>query len=649
VTGSQQLDERVLVLAPSAHDGPVTAGILARAGFACVVVRDAAELCRAIEAGAGAVLVAEEALAPAAARQLADVLRRQEPWSDLPILLFSARGRRSGALASPTVETLAPFANVALLDRPVEVITLEFAVRAALRARRRQYAARAVVAELQAVLDAVPAAVFITRDRDARRISGNRHTHDLLLLAGGANLSKSAPPEERPTFRVMRDGVEVPPEELPVQRAAATGREIRGYEFDLVRDDGEVRHLVGNAAPLPGFDGAPAGAVGAFVDVTVQHRIQQQLRESDQRKTEFLGVLSHELRNPLAPIRNGVYLLARAPAGSDQARRAREVIQRQTEHLARLVDDLLDVTRISRGKVELQRARIDAREVVRRTCEDHRLLFEGRGIELRTQLSGPAWIDADATRIAQVIGNLLQNAAKFSRERGAVSVSVGAAGGCAEIRVFDEGAGIAPDLLPRLFQPFVQADGGTSRQHGGLGLGLALVKGLVELHGGTVRARSDGPDRGAEFVVRLPLVAAPGPAPEPTGLRARSSVHVLVIDDNVDAARTLADVLELEGHRVDVATDGRSGVAKARELVPNVVLCDIGLPDMTGYEVARILREDGALRATRLVALSGYAQPEDRARSVEAGFESHLVKPTTPEELRRALEPPGDAGARDGA
>jgi signal transduction histidine kinase/CheY-like chemotaxis protein len=374
-------------------------------------------------------------------------------------------------------------------------------------------------------------------------------------------------------------------------------------------------------------------------------RAEEALRESDRRKGEFLAVLSHELRNPLGPIRNSLYVLERAPAGSEQAVRASQIIHRQTQHLTRLVDDLLDVTRISRGKVQLQRTMVDVAEVVRRTCEDLRAIFEERGIHLRAETGAePLWVRGDATRLAQVVGNLLQNAAKFTASGKAVTASAAGGQGQAEIRVRDEGCGISPDLLPRIFEPFVQADLGLARAKGGLGLGLALVKGIVELHGGAVSGHSEGADRGAEFVVRLPLARAPEqPAAAPGGPArgAARGVEILVIEDNLDAAQTIADLLELEGHRVRVATDGRSGLVLARERSPDVVLCDIGLPDLDGYEVARTLRADQAFRSTRLVALSGYAQPEDRRRARESGFDAHLRKPPSLEELLQLLAPPG--------
>jgi PAS domain S-box-containing protein len=412
--------------------------------------------------------------------------------------------------------------------------------------------------------------------------------------------------------------------------AASTALDI---EFPLRGANGKFRRFLTRVLPLKDSRGNVIQWLGTSTDVTELVEAQEALRESDRRKTEFLGMLSHELRNPLAPILSSLYVLDRAPAGSERSEHAKEVIQRQTVHLTRLIDDLLDVTRISRGKIELVRTQLDVQEILRRICDDHRTLFEGRGITvLVEESSAPVWVDADATRITQLLGNLLQNAAKFSHEGGTITASVGSAKGQAEIRVRDNGIGIAPDFLPRVFEQFVQAEGGLARPKGGLGLGLALVKGLVELHGGTVSARSEGLGRGSEFVVNLPLAPPPlqaAPALQPASLPAptKRALEILVIDDNVDAAQGLAVVLEMEGHRVHVATDGLSGIMKARELKPEVVLCDIGLPDVDGYEIARTLRADEGLRSTRLIALSGYAQPEDRRRAQEAGFDAHLAKP----------------------
>jgi signal transduction histidine kinase/ActR/RegA family two-component response regulator len=367
-------------------------------------------------------------------------------------------------------------------------------------------------------------------------------------------------------------------------------------------------------------------------------RAAEVLRDSDRRKTEFLAILSHELRNPLAAISNATHLLAHPAANEAQSRRARDVIVRQTGQLARLVDDLLDLTRIERGKIDLKPRRMDLAEIIGRTCEDHEALFEDRGIALHCQNSGPVWIDGDPTRIAQVIGNLLQNAARYGHPGGTVMVETSLLIDHAELRVRDDGRGIAPDLLPRLFTPFVQAEDGLSRAHGGLGLGLSLVKLLVELHGGSVRAQSDGPGRGAEFILTLPLAEAPSargagkPSPARTG-----PFHLLIIEDNRDAAQMLADVLESEGHQVHLARDAGTGLALARSLAPDVVLCDIGLPDVDGYTLAHAMRKEPALAHTRLIAISGYAQEQDRARAEQAGFDAHIVKPADLEELERVL------------
>jgi two-component system CheB/CheR fusion protein len=366
---------------------------------------------------------------------------------------------------------------------------------------------------------------------------------------------------------------------------------------------------------------------------------EQQLREADRRKDEFLAVLSHELRNPLAPIRNSLFVLDRAPRGGEQERRAKTIIERQVNQLARLVADLLDVSRITRGKVLLQRERIDLREVVQRTLEDHRSLYASRGVVLRAeQPGGPLWVDGDPARLAQVLTNLLHNAAKYTMEGGEVVVVLGREGDWALLEVRDTGAGIPPDMLGRVFEPFSQGEQALDRSAGGLGLGLALVKGLVELHGGDVTARSEGAGKGAAFTLRIPAVAAPAPAPRPelklVKPRAR---RVLVIEDNVDAAESLKEALELEEHEVALAFSGPEGLEKARAFMPELVLCDIGLPGMDGYDVARGFRGDAHLRDIPLVAMTGYALSEDQRKAAEAGFDRHLAKPADLGTLERIL------------
>jgi CheY-like chemotaxis protein len=375
-------------------------------------------------------------------------------------------------------------------------------------------------------------------------------------------------------------------------------------------------------------------------DVTELNRAMEALREADRRKDEYLAVLSHELRNPLAPIRSAVFLLERADPASEGARRAREVIARQVGHLARMVDDLLDVSRIARGTIELRRARIDLGEVVRRAAEDHAPLLSAAGIALDLDVPDePVAVDADSTRIAQVLGNVLQNSEKFTARGGQVTLSLGVVDGHAEVHVRDTGIGIEPALIDRVFEPFVQEERTLARSRGGLGLGLPLVKGLVELHGGSVQARSGGPGAGAEIVIRLPLAADAVAASGEEGSDAvgAGGRRVLVVDDNVDAAASLCDLVAHFGHSVEAVHDGASAVAVARERHPDVVLCDIGLPGMDGYEVARTIRSEPDLRGVRLVAVSGYAQPEDLARARRAGFDAHVAKPADPAAIARLI------------
>jgi PAS domain S-box-containing protein len=368
-------------------------------------------------------------------------------------------------------------------------------------------------------------------------------------------------------------------------------------------------------------------------------RDQEELREAARRKDEFLGMLSHELRNPLAPILNCAHVLRHAEPGSEPARHAQAVIERQAMHMSRIVDDLLDVTRIARGKMELRRAPADLREVVLRAAEDYRVPLDERGIAFRVEVVGqPCWASVDATRVTQLIGNLLHNAAKFTPDGGEVVISLAACAGAAEIRVRDSGSGVDPALLPTVFDLFVQGDGTLARSNGGLGLGLALVKGIAELHGGSVRVESAGQARGAEFTVRLPLAAveevAPRAPPEPPE-HPRKGRRILVVDDNTDAAESLAELLKLLGHETDVAFDGQSALQKARASHPEVVLCDLGLPGMSGYDIARALRALGG--PVRLYAVSGYAQPQDLQDAVEAGFDAHVAKPPDIDELERLL------------
>ena len=416
--------------------------------------------------------------------------------------------------------------------------------------------------------------------------------------------------------------------EADVRRVVATREPLRG-EFQFVGESGA--QIFGYVlSPLFDDEGNLEGVVGTGRDITELKRVETALIQADERKDEFLALLSHELRNPLAAIQLSLYVMGEAQPGSGPARQAREIIERQANQLTRLVGDLLDVTRIARGKVRLQMSRVDVIELVRNTVIDQRALFDVAGLTLvfeptETQL----FVDGDADRLAQALGNLLQNAAKFTAPGGHAWVTVGqdAVGGGIALEVRDDGIGIDAQTLDTLFEPFVQSAAAIEQAAGGLGLGLALVKGFVELHGGAVQAASPGPGKGATFVVRLPASSREANVPAVSESPESSGVRSLIIEDNHDIAVVFRLMLEGAGHQVVVTNDGESGLATARRIQPDVIFCDLGLPGMDGYAVARAVRQDPALRAALLIAVSGYAQPADIAKTKAAGFDDHLAKP----------------------
>ena len=405
----------------------------------------------------------------------------------------------------------------------------------------------------------------------------------------------------------------------------------RGAEGPL-----EQRYLNFVYQPLLETGGSVSGIFAHGVDVTEHVETAEALREADRRKDEFLAMLGHELRNPLAPIRNAIHILREAGTDLPTLEKARDMIDRQVSHLARLVDDLLDVSRISRGKILLRKERLNLTALVRDTVEDRRRGLEAGGRTLEVSLPAEAlWIEGDETRLAQALGNLLSNAGKFTDPGGRIEVglSAGPDRASAGIEVRDDGIGMEPEMLSRLFETFSQADRTLDRSRGGLGLGLALVKGLVDLHGGEVHAASDGLGRGSRFTLRFPLVKAAVAPRREAGTPAREAGprRVLVIEDNVDAAESMQMLLELSGFEVATAADGCAGLDAARRFRPDVVLCDIGLPGgMDGYAVARELRADDELHSVRLIALTGYGQAEDKRRAYEEGFDLHLTKPVDP-------------------
>jgi signal transduction histidine kinase/ActR/RegA family two-component response regulator len=368
-------------------------------------------------------------------------------------------------------------------------------------------------------------------------------------------------------------------------------------------------------------------------------RLYRDIQQADRHKNEFLSMLAHELRNPLAPIRNAVQILRIKCAHDPELGQIRDLIDRQVQQLIRLVDDLLDISRITRGKIRLQTEAVDLAAVVARAVETNRPLIDARRHELTVGLPAePLRVEGDPVRLTQVVGNLLNNAAKYTEEGGRIWLTAERDGAEAVLRVRDTGVGIPAEMLASIFELFTQVDRTLDRSQGGLGIGLTLVRRLVEMHGGRVQASSDGPGQGSEFVVRLPaLVGGRRPALAANGvvssLARFGPARVLVVDDNRDAADSLALLLRMAGHAVDVCHDGPAAVAAAAANRPQLVLLDIGLPGMDGYAVARQLRRLPELADTLLVALTGYGQAEDVRRSHEAGFDHHLVKPADPEAL----------------
>jgi signal transduction histidine kinase len=372
----------------------------------------------------------------------------------------------------------------------------------------------------------------------------------------------------------------------------------------------------------------------------------EELAAADRRKDEFLAMLGHELRNPLAPILNALHLMRLRAGPDDETAAMRELIDRQARLMTRLVDDLLDVSRITRGSIHLRKSRVNLRDIVALTVDSMRPFLTAHRHQIAVEMGQePMWLNADATRLEQIIANLLQNAGKYMEDGGNIRLTVEPRPDHVELTVRDQGIGMSADLLPHVFDLFMQGDKSLDRSQGGLGIGLTLARRLVELHGGTIEAASHGPGQGSTFTVRLPtLPTAPADAvPSQCAAGASPPPHrrVLVVDDNLDAATSLAMVLRLEGHEVSMAHDGPTALAAIALHRPEVVFLDIGLPGMSGYEVARRARQDGSMNDGLLVAMTGYGQDQDRQNCHEAGFDLHLVKPVDPTMIREMLAFPG--------
>lgn len=504
-TSANYYSQRVAILTPTGRDGPLTAALLGEGNIDSVICTDIASAGRLIEEGVGCLLVAEEAVLSSGMTSLALALSHQPPWSDLPVLLLT----RYGADSATVGLALQSFSNVTLLERPVRPPTLLSALRAALKARERQYQVRAYLAE-------------------------HARTEDVL-------------------------------------------------------------------------------------------------RENDRRKDEFIATLAHELRNPLAPIRNSLHILRLTNGGDPASEQVCDMIERQVGHLVRLVDDLLEVSRITRGKVELRMEPVEIAGVIRSAVEASRPLIDACDHQLAISLpSESLTVQGDPVRLSQIFANLLNNASKYMHHGGQIWLSVRHVDDEVLISVRDTGVGIEPEMLDHVFKMFAQVNRSKRQAQGGLGIGLTLVQSLVEMHAGKVEARSDGLDRGSEFIVRLPLIKDTQRAkPPPTAIRdvLMPKLKVFVVDDNQDAATTLSMLLQLLGCDVLTANDGPSALQTLKTYRPAVAFLDIGMPGMDGYEVARRIRLIPELQSMMLVALTGWGQQEDRRLSSESGFDHHMLKP----------------------
>jgi PAS domain S-box-containing protein len=438
------------------------------------------------------------------------------------------------------------------------------------------------------------------------------------------------------------DGSPILHEQCWMALALKNLREYNGHEIMIERPDGQRLTALAHASPIHNELGRLIGAVNVLVDISDRKRSEDALKEADRSKNEFLATLAHELRNPLAPIRAAVKILQiKSPTPESQA--ALDVIERQTRQMTRLIDDLLDIARITSNKLELRREQIELREVLKAAVETSRPLIEQRGHKLTVRSpSAPIHIDGDPLRLAQVVSNLLNNAAKYTERGGRIWLTATRKGNDAVIKVRDTGIGIPAEVMPQIFQMFTQADRAINGSAGGLGIGLTLVKRLIEMHGGTITAQSEGRGKGSEFIMRVPTTSAcvsqsEIPTAEAT-TETSKPIRILVVDDNQDSADSLGLLLQLLGNEVRIAHDGLAGVNLANEFQPRVVLLDIGLPILNGFEAAERIRQQPWGKEAVMIAVTGWGETVDRQRSKKAGFDYHLVKPVDPDVLTRLLQ-----------
>ncbi len=647
--------ERVLVLMPTQRDAERAVAFLAEAGVQGVICVDLASLCREFRGGAGAVLLSDDAFSLDGAGQLAETIRAQPSWSSMPIIVIAREGwSKLGPGRSPAQESLI------IVERPARTRTLVEVVASALRARRHQYQlrdelelrerqAQALKAQDERLQFALAAGKLGSWELNLD--TGEMHCSDIcrqnLGYATGEPVSYEA--FQRSIHPLDRSRVAAAIETCLAEHGECD------VEYRVSWPSGEPHWVLMRGRAMYDGSGRPRRMAGVSLDVSERKRLYDALQQSEsalarqaeelrlgaRRKDEFLATLAHELRNPLAPIRSGLELLARSP-DAEAAARALGVMGRQIGHMVRLIDDLLDVSRITIGKLHLQRRRVELRAIVEAAVEASGPLIERKKQTLSVAVPDPALsVYADLTRLAQVIGNLLNNASNYTAEGGLIQLSARQDGAWLVVEVHDNGLGIPDERLGDVFNLFSQINAEPERAQGGLGIGLALVRSLVEMHGGTARAQSPGPGRGSTFTIRVPLAEPAEEVPAaPAALthsRRGATKRLLVVDDNEDGAEMLALVLGQSGYQIKTVYDGRGALTAADEWQPEVIILDIGLPDINGYDVARELRSRQRLDGLGLIALTGWGTSDDKQKAMEAGFDLHLTKPVDAGELQRAL------------
>jgi PAS domain S-box-containing protein len=553
----------------------------------------------------------------------------EQLWSDLPILILT----QAGEVSDVEETALVSLGNVTLFQRPLRPATVVSAVRSALRGRERQYAQRERL-QAQALLAAIVESsddAIISKRLDGQIVSWNQGAERLFGYtadeAVGQPIALIIPPDRLD-------------EEAVIISRLRKGERIEHYETVRVTKDGRLVEISLTISPIRDPGNTIVGASKVARDITQRRVVEQALRDADRRKDEFLATLAHELRNPLAPIRNSLHIL-RVTAISDPAvERVRDIMERQVNHMVRLVDDLLEISRITRGKIELRKERVELAAVIGSAVETSKPLMDAAGQELIIEIPPePLTLDGDPVRLAQVFANLLNNASKYSDSGAKIWLTARREGKTAVVSVRDAGIGIAGDMLPRVFEMFTQGQDSLPRAQGGLGIGLTLVRSLVQLHGGTVDALSAGAGKGSEFVVRLDVApaASRGVRRASEGRAMGLPLRVLIVDDNRDSADSLAMMLSLEGADVRVAYDGRSALDGLAEFKPAVAILDLAMADMDGYELARRIHAQPAFRDIALIALSGWGEEAQRHESQQAGFAYHLIKPPDSDALRAVI------------